>query len=66
MKKVLSFIGTILKVALVIFMYLMAKGLILLLLDGWAMIIAYILLISTMIVILGKKVKKNLKGKESK
>lgn len=65
MKKVLSFIGTILKVALVIFMYLMAKGLILLLLDGWAMIIAYILLISTMIVILGKKVKKNLK-KESK
>ena len=65
MKKALSFIGTILKVALVIFAYLMAKGLILLLLDGWIMIIAYVILIATMIVVLGNKVKKNLK-KESK
>lgn len=64
-KGLLSTIGRIIKVTLEILAFLMVKGLIMLLFDGWIMIIAYVMLIATVIVLLTNKVKKNLR-KESK
>lgn len=57
-KGILSTIGKILKVTLEILAFLMARGLILLLFDGWIMIIAYIILIATVIVLATNKFKK--------
>lgn len=64
-KGLLSTIGKILKVTLEILAFLIARGLILLLFDGWIMIIAYAILIATVIVLLTNKFKKIIR-KESK
>ena len=65
MKTIAKFIGKVIKVAGLIFVYLLAKGLIMTLLDGWLMLIAYILLVATTLVLFTNKVKKSLR-KESK
>lgn len=65
MKAILKLIGKIVKLAGIILIYLLAKGLILTLLNGWLMIIAYLLLVATAIVLTVEHFKKSLR-KESK
>lgn len=66
MKAILKLIGKIVKLAGIILIYLLAKGLILTLLNGWLMIIAYLLLVATAIVLTVEHFKKRISGKESK
>lgn len=58
MKTILKFIGKVVKVAVIILVYAMIKGLILTLLNGWIMLVAYLLLVATAIVLLTNKFKK--------